>query len=239
MFTCNTWDSSDINPKGEARGSYIWTVECITRKHWWEVVWLTCTTAGIKCLWFLPLPCSLFYQTGTLCWATSGSGSLILLDEGSTARSWMRDPLPYPSKQAVDHFMFFMRLYHVLFSHLECSVEQVLTADLSASTVCAGRLLIATSTVKCLFFSNSETWSFSLCSLASSSALSMLLALFHSRHVSWLPNWCVGRYVCPVALNCRKCCICCECTCMTSQVMKHATCTLLVWDGFDTCRFLA
>ena len=188
---------------------------------------------------FLPLPCSLFYQTGTLCWATSGSGSLILLDEGSTARSWMRDPLPYPSKQAVDHFMFFMRLYHVLFSHLECSVKQVLTADLSASTVCAGRLLIATSTVKCLFFSNSETWSFSLCSLASSSALSMLLALFHSRRVSWLPNWCVGRYVCPVALNCRKCCICCECTCMTSQVMKHATCTLLVWDGFDTCRFLA
>ena len=152
---------------------------------------------------------------------------------------WMRDPLPYPSKQAVDHFMFFMRLYHVLFSHLECSVEQVLTADLSASTVCAGRLLIATSTVKCSFFSNSETWSFGLCSLASSSALNMLLALFHSRRVSWLPNWCVGRYVCPVALNCRKCCICCECTCMTSQVMKHATCTLLVWDGFDTCRFLA
>ena len=38
--------------------------------------------------------------------------------------------------------MLFMRLDLVLFSQLKCSVEQVLTADLSARTVGAGRLLI-------------------------------------------------------------------------------------------------
>ena len=40
-------------------------------------------------------------------------------------------PLPwlYPSKQAVDCFMLFAHLYHVLFSHLKCSVKQVLTTD--------------------------------------------------------------------------------------------------------------
>ena len=48
----------------------------------------------------------------------------------------------YPSKQVVDHFMLFVRFYCVLFSHLECSVEQVLAADLSAHTAGTGRLLI-------------------------------------------------------------------------------------------------
>ena len=38
----------------------------------------------------------------------------------------------YPSKQAVDCFVLFVRLDRVLFSRLEHSVEQVLTADLSA-----------------------------------------------------------------------------------------------------------
>ena len=50
----------------------------------------------------------------------------------------------YPSKQAVDRFMLFTCLYHVLFSHLECSVKQVLTADLSACSAGAGRLLTTT-----------------------------------------------------------------------------------------------
>ena len=51
----------------------------------------------------------------------------------------------YPSKQAVDRFMLFVRLDRVLFSCLERSVEQVLTADLSACAVGAGRLLITRS----------------------------------------------------------------------------------------------
>ena len=48
----------------------------------------------------------------------------------------------YPSKQAVDHFMLFAHLDHVLFSRLKCSVDRVLTADLSAHIVGASRLLI-------------------------------------------------------------------------------------------------
>ena len=59
---------------------------------------------------------------------------------GLSAEQWL-----YPSKQAVDRFMLFAHLDRVLFSHLECSVEQVLTADLSARAVGAGRLLIARS----------------------------------------------------------------------------------------------
>ena len=54
----------------------------------------------------------------------------------------------YPSKQAFDRFVLFARLDCVLFSRLEClerSVKQVLTADLSACAVGAGRLLIARS----------------------------------------------------------------------------------------------
>ena len=63
---------------------------------------------------------------------SSASRSLILL--------WL-----YPCKQAADHFMLFARLYRVLFSCLECSVEQVLAADPSVHSIGAGRLLIATS----------------------------------------------------------------------------------------------
>ena len=39
-----------VNPKDEAQVHviYIWTVECITRKHRMGVVWLACTTAGIQ-----------------------------------------------------------------------------------------------------------------------------------------------------------------------------------------------
>ena len=51
----------------------------------------------------------------------------------------------YPSKQAINCFMLFAHLDHVLFSRLKCSVEQVLTADFSARAVGAGRLLIARS----------------------------------------------------------------------------------------------
>ena len=51
----------------------------------------------------------------------------------------------YPSKQAVDRFALFAHLDHVLFTHLECSVREDLTADLSARAVGTGRLLIARS----------------------------------------------------------------------------------------------
>ena len=51
----------------------------------------------------------------------------------------------YPSKQAIDRFVLFACLDHHVFSHLERSVGEDLTADLSARTVGAGRLLIARS----------------------------------------------------------------------------------------------
>ena len=53
----------------------------------------------------------------------------------------------YLSKQAVNHFMVFMHLDRVLFSRLKRSVEQVLTVDLSAHTVGAGRFLIGRSII--------------------------------------------------------------------------------------------
>ena len=45
----------------------------------------------------------------------------------------------YPSKQAIDCFMLFAHLYHVL-SYLECSVEQVLVVDPPTHTVAADRI---------------------------------------------------------------------------------------------------
>ena len=51
----------------------------------------------------------------------------------------------YPNKQAVDRFMLFARLDHHVIFHLECSVREDLTADLSARTIGAGRLLIVRS----------------------------------------------------------------------------------------------
>ena len=51
----------------------------------------------------------------------------------------------YPTKQAVDCFVLFVRLDRLLFSRLKWSVKQVLTADLSARAVGTGRLLIARS----------------------------------------------------------------------------------------------
>ena len=48
----------------------------------------------------------------------------------------------YPGKQAIDYFMLFTCFDHVLFSHLERSVKDVLTVALSA---CAVRLFIARS----------------------------------------------------------------------------------------------
>ena len=53
--------------------------------------------------------------------------------ERSAEQLLAADPLYcwlYPSKQAVDRFMLFVCLYHVLFSHLEPSVEQVVAAHL-------------------------------------------------------------------------------------------------------------
>ena len=134
VFTGNTRDSSGVNPEGKAWGIYIWTVECITHKHWWGVVWLacTCTNAGIQIIIVAFVAFVVF--------------SFLTKPECSTEQLLAAD-LPYcwlyPNKQAVDCFMVFVHLDRVLFSHLKHSVEQVLTADLSARTVGAGRLLIA------------------------------------------------------------------------------------------------
>ena len=53
----------------------------------------------------------------------------------------------YSSKQAIDCFVLLRASAPLpcFFSHLERSVEQILAADLSAPTVGAGKLLIATS----------------------------------------------------------------------------------------------
>ena len=123
MFTRNTRDSSCVNPEGKARGIYIWTVEYITHKHRWGVVWVACTTAGIQIIvMLLAFTCSLLYQTGMFHRALSGSGALLYC--------WL-----YPTKQAVNCFMLFARLDHVLFSHLEHSVKEVLIVALSARAV--------------------------------------------------------------------------------------------------------
>ena len=72
---------------------------------------------------------SLFYQTGTFRRAPSGSESLLLLvvSQQTSHRSIHAFHIPW------------------LFSCLECSVKEVLTEDLSARAVGAGRLLIARS----------------------------------------------------------------------------------------------
>ena len=128
MFTGNTWDISGINSKGKAK-RFISELS--------NVLLINTDGGGLTGLYYRrqtnyqPLLCSLFSQTGMLLRATSGSRSLILY-------CWL-----YPSKQAINHFMLFMHLYCVLFSHLECLVEQVLTVDHSARTAGADRLLIA------------------------------------------------------------------------------------------------
>ena len=74
-------------------------------------------------------------QTGTLCRATSGSGSLL--------HSPMFGCIPANKPSIASCFSCALT---VLFSCLEHSVEEVLTADLSAHVVGAGRLLIVRST---------------------------------------------------------------------------------------------
>ena len=109
-------------------------VLCIRCKylHVWGMVWLACTTVGIQIIIVVfALPCSLFYQTGTL------HEKLLAADP---SYCWL-----YPSKQAVDCFMLFVCLYHVLFFHLDCSIEQVLAVDPFVHTVGTGRLLIVMS----------------------------------------------------------------------------------------------
>ena len=127
MFTRNTWDSSGVNPEDKAWGIYIWTVECITHKLQWVVVWLACTTAGIQIIIMLVA----FTMFSFLPKPECSAEQLLAAD---LPYCWL-----YPSKQAVDRFMVFVCLHCVLFSWLKRSVKQVLTADLSARTVDAGR----------------------------------------------------------------------------------------------------
>ena len=91
----NTRDSSGVIPEGFALGIYIWTVECITCKLRWGVVWLVCTTLAKVPLQayklsscFSSSPCSLCYRNGTFRRATSGSGSLVLLVVPQQTSRW-------------------------------------------------------------------------------------------------------------------------------------------------------
>ena len=103
MFTGNTQERFRVNPKGEAEGVYIWTVECITCKHQWEWFdWLVLLQAYKLLSCFLPSPCC-FYKT-----QERSARQLLAMDP---SYCWL-----YPSKQAVDHFMHFARFYRVLFS---------------------------------------------------------------------------------------------------------------------------
>ena len=126
MFTCNTWDSSGVNPEGKARGIYIWTVLCIIYKHRLGVVWLACTTAGIQNIIML-----LFYQTEMLRRATSGSRSIIMLVVSQQTSRWS---------------------FHAFCAPWPCSILPPGTLSRassdsrsSARTVGAGRLLIVLS----------------------------------------------------------------------------------------------
>ena len=85
MFPRNTQDSSGVNPEGKAQR--LSRRELInTNRGWFE--WLVPLLAYKLMLCFLPLPHSLFYQTGTLRRATSGSGSLILLVVSQQTSHW-------------------------------------------------------------------------------------------------------------------------------------------------------
>ena len=133
VFTGNTRDSSGVNSEDKAWVIYIWTVECITHKHRWGAVWLVCTTAGIQIIIVL-LAFTVFS------FPTKPERSAKQLVAADLSYCWL-----YPCKQAVNRSVLFVRLDCVLFSCLEHSVEQVLTADLSARAVGTGRLLIARS----------------------------------------------------------------------------------------------
>ena len=120
VFTCNTWDSSGVNPESKARWIYTWTVKCITRKHQLGVVWLAnCTTAGIQIIIVLLIFTVFPFLPN---WNTSPSNF------------WQRIshtvgciPANKPSIAS-----WLLRALTVLFSCLECSVKKVLTVDLSA-----------------------------------------------------------------------------------------------------------
>ena len=93
------------------------------------------TTAGIQINYYhaFCLYCVWLFSTKPECSAEQ-------LQAADPSYCWL-----YPSKQAVVSFMLFGRLYLSLFSHLECSVEQLQAVNRSARTVGAGRLLITTS----------------------------------------------------------------------------------------------
>ena len=132
MFTGNTWDSSGVNPEGEAWGicTELLSVLLINTDGGWLTGLYHCRdTKSLLC--FSPLLCSLCYQTEC-------SAEQLLAPDLSYC--WL-----YPSKKAIDRFMLFACLDCVLFSRLEHQVKQVLTANLSACAVGAGRLLIARS----------------------------------------------------------------------------------------------
>ena len=104
MFTSNTWDSSSVNSKSKALGIYTWTVKCITCKRQWGVVWMacTCTTVGKQIIVVL-----LAFTVFSFLPKLERSAEQLLAADLSYI--WL-----YPSKQAVDRYMLFVRLDRVV-----------------------------------------------------------------------------------------------------------------------------
>ena len=94
---------------------------------------MACTTAGIQIIVVLRA----FTVFSFLPKPERSTEQLLAAD---LSCSWL-----YPNKQAVDRFVLFAPLDHVLFSHLERSIGEDLTVDLSACAVGASRLLITKS----------------------------------------------------------------------------------------------
>ena len=127
MFTCNTRDSSSVNSEGKAQGIYtvseLSSVLLINTDEGWLTGLYYCKHTNYH---VSRLDCVLFSRK-LECSAKQ-------LVAANLSYCWL-----YSSKQAVDRFMLFTYLDRVLFSHLECSVKQVLTVDLSVRAVGAGR----------------------------------------------------------------------------------------------------
>ena len=122
-----------------------------------------------------------FTKPGVLHWATPGCESFILLVVSQQTSCWLLHAL---------------RASWPCFFHLERSVGYVLTADLSARTVVAGRLLIARSNIDC-------DWSayptFCVCTATWCSNESMTFLTLHTLKTRTLSK---------VSLQRTQCCIC-------------------------------
>ena len=102
----------------------IWTVLCITRKHWWGWFdWVVPLQAYKLSSCFFPLPCFSFLPK----------------QNAPLSNFWQRIPNFLVVSQQTSHWSLHAFRVPLLCSiiPLECSVEQVLTADLSARILLA------------------------------------------------------------------------------------------------------